>query len=482
MRFVNTLARFVPLSAAFALAACLFSTEDKVAGGAQDFPNTVTLGMAASTHIGDHADWDQFSVIPGSLPTFADAESLVVAPETTAVKPKAAAGADGAPAAAPAGQIAALGKPAAGAAADTVYWDLSDTASLGVARLIRRSETAFKAKGDTLAWIYAGKVTAGLPSVGALLESKGAETILATGRRTAYRYENTDSAGALDRATFLQKLPAYLPAGFKYRLLVVIASPEGGFDLAAGARPAYYAYARTRTVEGAAPDTTETFEITDADGDGTLWGAGDSGAVDFRQKLPNPAGRPAVEMIAQRMRAILFKEESRTYPVSFRETRTEKDGKKVVFSVRGVRNGEDSTFLAGDTAWVTVHTDYPEGAKMAEKTARYKVRLGGEPKRFADNLLLRYSLEAVWHKGDSLASTRFVFVPEHPVPASELSISGGLDLLASLANGHRAHAVGSFLDKLIEADVSDTAANGKVRAYHAQWTAQGVPIGQKPLP
>jgi hypothetical protein len=480
MRFANLFVRRLPLSAALlALAGCIFSTDEKVAdGGAQDFPNTVTLGMAASSHIGDHADWDQFSVIPNSLPTFADAESLVVAPETTAVNAKVAA------AMTAAGKTAAggAGKAAAGAASDTVYWDLSDTASLGVARLIRQSGTAFKAKGDTLTWRYAGEVSAGQPSLGVLLESKGAETVLATGRRNAYRYENTDSAGGLDRAIFLQKLPALLPAGFKYRLLIALAAPGGGFDFAAGARPAYYAYARTRTVDGAAPDTTETFEITDVDGDGTLWGEGDSGVVDFRQRLPNPAARPAVAMIAQRMRAILFRQESRSYPVSFRETRTEKDGKKVVFSVRGVRNGEDSTFLPGDTAWVTVHTDFPEGAKMAEKTARYKVELGGEPKRFSDNKLLRYSLEATWHRGDSLASTKFVFVPGRAVPASELSISGDLDLSADLANGHTAHAVGTFLDKVIEADVTDTAPEGKVSRFHAKWNAAGLPISQKRLP
>lgn len=480
MRSMNRSLRVLPFSAALALgfAGCIFSTNDKVAdGGAQDFPNTVALGMAASTHIDDHTGWDQFSVIPGSLPSFADAESLVVDPDTSALKAKAAA-----PIAAgkTAADKAGAGKAAAGA--DTLYWDLSDTASLNVAHLIRLSETALKAKGDTLTWRYAGMASAGLPTLGVLLESKGAETVLATGRRTAYRYENTDSAGGLDRAIFLQRLPTYLPAGFKYRLLIVLAAPDGGFDLAAGARPAYYAYARTRTVEGAAPDTVETFEITDVDGDGALWGEGDSGVVDFRQTVPNPAGRPAVELIVQRMRAILFKQESRTYPVSFRETRTEKDGKKTVFSVHGVRNGEDSTFLPGDTAWVAVHTDFPDGAKLAEKTARYKVLLGGEPKRFADNLLLRYSLEAVWHKGDSLASTKFVFVPGRPVPASELSISGDWDLSAALANGHAAHAVGTFLDKLIEADVADTASDGKVRRFHAKWNAQGAPLSQKRLP
>lgn len=480
MRSLNRILRLLSLPAVLCAVGCIFSTDEKVAGGAQDFPNTVTLGMAASTHIDDHTGWDQFSVIPSSLPTFADAESLVVAPDTIASSPKIAAGKV---ATADRASLAAGSTATAGAAlTDTLYWDLSDTAKLGVARLIRQTETAFKLKGDTVTWRYGGKMIAGVPDLGVLLESKGAETIVATGRSTAFRYENTDSAGGFDRATFLQKLPALLPAGFKYKLLIVLASPDGKFDVQAGARPAYYAYARTRTVEGAAPDTTESFEITDADGDGALWGAGDSGVVDFRQKTPNPPARPAVELIVQRMRAVLFKEESRTYPVSFRETRTEKDGKKVVFSVRGARNGEDSTFQPGDTAWVTVQTDFPDGAKMVEKTAKYKVELGGQPKRFADNKLLRYSLEATWHKNDSLVTTQFSFEPSKAVPSAQLSIDGNLDLTAELANGHSARAVGAFLDKVIEADVTDTDKLGKVRRFHAKWTAQGVPISQKKLP
>lgn len=480
MRSLQTLLRMLSLPAALCAIGCVFSTDEKVAGGAQDFPNTVTLGAAASVHIDDHTGWDQFSVIPSSLPTFADAESLVVEPDTNSAAPKIAAPKLAATAGA-AGSANAAGS-AAAALADTLYWDFSDTATLKVVRLIAQTETAFKLKADTATWRYGGRQASGQPVLGVLLESKGAETIIATGRRTAFRYENTDSAGGFDRATFLQKLPALLPAGFKYRLLIVLASPEGKFDVQAGARPAYYAYARTRTVDGAAPDTTESFEITDADGDGVLWGAGDSGVVDFRQKTPNPAGRPAVDLIVQRMRAILFKDESRTYPVSFRETRTEKDGKKVVFAVHGVRNGEDSTFEPGDTAWVTVQTDFPDGAKMVSKTAKYKVELGGEPKHFADNKLLHYSLTATWRKNDSLVTTTFAFSPSQAVPTAQLSITGALDLSAELANGHSARAIGTFLDKIIEADVTDTDKAGKVRRYHAKWTAQGVPISQNKLP
>ncbi|MBW8886379.1 MAG: hypothetical protein JF616_01370 [Fibrobacteres bacterium] len=474
MRSLQPLLRILSIPAVLCAIGCIFSTDEKVAGGAQDFPNTVTLGTAASTHIDDHTGWDQFSVIPSSLPTFADAESLVVDPDTIPSAPKIAAGKISATAGSAGAANAAL--------SDTLYWDLSDTATLKVVRLIRQTETAFKLKGDTVTWRYGGNLIAGQPALGVLLESKGAETLIATGRRTGFRYENTDSAGGFDRAIFLQKLPALLPAGFKYKLLIVLASPEGKFDVQAGARPAFYAYARTRTVDGAAPDTTESFEITDADGDGVLWGAGDSGVVEFKQKTPNPSGRPTVDLIVQRMRAILFKDESRTYPVSFHETRTEKDGKKVVFSVRGVRNGEDSTFEPGDTAWVTVQTDFPDGAKMVSKTAKYKVELGGEPKRFADNKLLHYSLEATWHKNDSLVTTSFTFAPSQAVPSAQLSINGALDLSAALANGHSARAIGTFLDKIIEADVTDTDKVGKVRRYHAKWTAQGVPISQSKLP
>src|SRR3954469_6457396 len=103
MRSLSSRLRILCLPAALCAVACIFSTEEKVAGGAQDFPNTVSLGTAASTHIEDHTGWDQFSVIPSSLPTFADAESLVVAPDTVSASPK----------------IAAAGK---AALADTLYW------------------------------------------------------------------------------------------------------------------------------------------------------------------------------------------------------------------------------------------------------------------------------------------------------------------------------------------------------------------------
>ncbi|MDB5047069.1 MAG: hypothetical protein JWO30_140 [Fibrobacteres bacterium] len=471
--------------AAAGLSGCIFSTSEKVAqGGAQDFPNTVALGKAASQHISDNSEWDQFSVIPSSLPTFASAESLVVAPESLGqAKPKVAASqsAGGAGAAGSAKTGAGSGTKAL---SDTVFWDLSDTATLKVARRIHQQETVFKIKGDTLTYRWDDKANDNIIGNELLLESKGADLWKATERRQAYRYLNTDSAGGFDRAIFFERTPAILPAGFKVKVLVTTPGPDGDFGLAGNAaaagdnRPAYYAYARTRTNAGGPADTVESFDITDVDGDGTLWGAGDSGVVDFRQQVPNPVLRPSVVMIVQKMRAVLFKQEQKTYPISFKETRDENDGKKVVFSVKGTRDGADSTFAAGDTVVVGVNVFYPADSRLVEKHTRYKVVLSGEPKKYSDNKLIKYTLEATWMK-DSLVTTKLVFTPDNPVPSKELSITGDLELSASFANGHAGEAAGRFENKLIDVILTDKAPDGILHRFHVKWDAAGNVVKQE---
>jgi hypothetical protein len=447
------------------LCGCLFTSDEKTAqGGAQDFPNTVALGYAASQHIADNGDWDQFSVIPSSLPTFQNADSLIVAPESVSVT--------------------GLAKSAAAAAlSDTVYWDFSDTATRKVVRRIHEQELLLKIKSDTLVYRYDGEGAVDIILAGGLLlEAKGAVDWKLTEKRQTYRYQNTDSAGGFDRAVFTERQPA--PAGFKLKVLVMNPGPDGDFGLtaiaaaAADNRPAYYAFARTRGNADGSADTLESFDITDADGDGTLWGAGDSGIVDFRQKTPSPAPRPNVELIVQKMRAVLFKDEHKTYPISFRETRDEKSGRKVVFSVRGMRDGDDSTFQAGDTVMVGVHVYNPEGARPAEKHSHYKVVLSGQPKKYSENKLLKYTLEAVWLK-DSLTSSKLVFTPDQPVLSGELSLTGDLEFNAGLANRHTALAVGRFENKMIDVILTDKDQDDRSRRFHIKWDAGGTPVLQE---
>jgi hypothetical protein len=458
------------LSGGFLLSGCLFATEDKVAGGAQDFPNTIALGVAASSHISDNSEWNQFSAIPSALPSFQSADSLVVPPESLYARAKFGTGG-------PAKTAAAAGSGAGTAALfDTTWLDLSDTATLQVGRLIHQVETVAKIKGDTVTFRWDAQAKDGVTGNELLLEAKGAALWKATDRREAYRYENTDSAGGFDRGIFLERLPALLPEGFKFRFYIMAPGPDGEISARADNRPVYYAFARTRTVAGASPDTLESFDITDADGDGTLWAAGDSGIVDFRQKAPTPASRPFVASVTQKLRAVLFKDESRTYAIAFRESRVEKDGKKVVFSVKGVRDGADSTFAPGDTVNVTVHVEFPESARMVEKTSRYKVILGNAPKKFSDNKLLRYSLEAVWRK--DLAATKLVFTPDRTVAADELSITGSLRLSVDFGEGRTGEAEGRFEDKLIDVMLTDLRADGKRKKIHVIWDASGKRLKQ----
>ncbi|MEO6096796.1 MAG: hypothetical protein ABIW76_14290 [Fibrobacteria bacterium] len=482
-----SLAAAVLVSGCLLLSGCLFATDDKVAGGAQDFPNTVALGIAASSHISDNSEWNQFSAIPSALPSFQGADSLVVPPERLYARAKFGSGAGKASGS---GGMGGLAKTAAagsgtGAAAlfDTTWFDLSDTATLKVGRLIHQVEAELKltgdtiTKGDTVTFKWDANADDGIPGNELLLEAKGTKLWKGSDRRESYRYENTDSAGGFDRGIFLQRLPAYLPAGFKFRFYIMVPGPDGDISTKADNRPVYYAFARIKTVAGSSPDTLESFDITDADGDGTLWAAGDSGIVDFRQKTPTPVSRPSVESVTQKLRAVLFKDESKTYAIAFRESRVEKDGKRVVFSVRGVRDGVDSTFAPGDTVNVTVHVEFPETARMVEKTSRFKVILGNAPKKFSDNQLLRYSLEAVWRK--DLATTKLVFTPDRIVAASELSITGSLQLSVDFGGGRTGEAEGRFENKLIDVVLNDLRADGKRKKIHLIWDVSGTRLKQE---
>jgi hypothetical protein len=244
------------------LTGCLFGTE-KVAGGAQDFPNTIALeepntialGAAVSSHISDNSEWDQFGNIPSTLPSFKSADSLIVAPESLYARAKAAG-------AAGAGKAALY---------DTTWFDLSDTAALQVGRLIHQQETAFRIKGDTVTFRWNELARDGLFGNELLLEARGAELWKATQRRQSYRYENTDSADGFDRGLFFDRLPTLVATDYRYRLYIVNPGPDGSMAAQADNRPVYYAFARVRFT-GNASDTLESFDIVDADGDGTLWG------------------------------------------------------------------------------------------------------------------------------------------------------------------------------------------------------------------
>jgi hypothetical protein len=443
------------LALAFALtglSGCLFETETRVAGGAEDFPNTLAaLGASTATDLSAHADWDQFSNLPQV--DLGSADSLVgnPAPLVKATAPV------------PASAKAAR---AAQAAPDTV-WDLSDTATLGVGRRYIRDSGLVRIQADTTVFRWDDRARDGIAGNETLLEDRGGK--LFRSRLEAYRYENLDSAGGFDRGTFYE---ADLKAtgAVQHRLIVVMPGSDGDFAARADNRPVYFATARTR--DG---DTLDVFEVEDADGDGRLWGEHDSGLVEVRHRQTDPLLRPAVASFTQRMRAMFFRQTGKTYPISYSETRIDTNGRKVSFSVKGYRDGADSTFGPGDTVTVTVRTTPSPGSesRFEERTARYRIRLADAPGQHAGNTLMHFSMETRWREGAfrkrPLVSTRLAFVPDGPVPAGTASVTGRVKVEAVFADGGTGTLDGSLAERRLTGDKVRLVGGPRPGLFRVVW-------------
>ncbi len=475
--------------ASLGLSGCLLESNNKVAGGAEDFPNTVALGEAMSDHIADHSDWNQFSNLP-AIPSFQDADSLAVPLDTLPAKAKTSAN----PAPQGNGEVTvtakALSKTGASALVgigDTLIWDYSDTAGLQIVRRYFAHDNVLRTHHDTTVIRYDAAFKAGDTAKVIILKSRGVDVWRVSGRIQSYKYENTDSSGPLDKATFFEHIPAS-GGRFKNSILITLGGPDRDINTKPDNRPAYYAYALTQPAatgsavtgssaagSSALDDTVEFFSISDADGDGQLWGDGDSGIVNFRQKKTNPVLRPSVTLLTQTMRTMLFKDQAKTYPISFSETRDENDGKRVVFSVKGVRS--DSTFDPGDTVAVSVHVDFPPNSRKVQKHTRYVVVLGKKPlgaslANYQDCRLIRYTQTAVWNGADSLATSKLTLIPDSPTGPQELTVNGALDFDSDFGNGHTVSAGGRFDAKKIDVTAVETRPNGK-HHFHFLWDALG---------
>jgi hypothetical protein len=323
-------------------------------------------------------------------------------------------------------------------------------------RFIRDSGLA-RIQTDTTVFRWDDQARDGIRGNETLLESRGGRLVKGVlFHLDAYRYENLDSAGGFDRGTFYE---ADLKAtgALHHRLIVVKPGADGDFAAKSDNRPVYFATARTR-----AGDTLDVFEVTDADGDGQLWGENDSGLVDVRHRQTDPLLRPAVKSFTQRMRAVFFRQTGKSYPVSYSETRVDRDGRKVTFSVRGYRNGADSTFGPGDTVTVTVRTmpAAESESRFEERTARFRIRLADAPGHYAGNTLLRFSMETKWREGAfrkrPIVSTRLTFIPDAPVPSGTASVTGKVEVEVVFADGGTA-----TLDGALEGTLADRRLTGR---------------------
>ena len=464
------------LAAAALLGGCIFQTDNRVAGGAEDFPNKMEpVGAAMSDDIGSHSEWDQFSDIPAALPSFEGNDSLILL--SGAIQAKGGAVSLGLGK----GLAGETGEDATRAAADTVSWDLRDTAK-GIARRIIHQSFLTKVRRDTTEFLYDGRPLDSLAKNGIALAARGLDSTRTGIRVQRYRYENTDSAGGFDKGAFFLRLRGL---GGIYRNQWLLAQAATGKDLSDkdAAVPLYFAFAKTREGEGRI-DTLDAYAVTDADAEAGLWGPGDSGLVDIRMKATEPPGRPAVMSVSVSLRARLFKQDQKTYPLSYSESRIDRDGKRVVFSIRGTKT--DSTFAPGDEVFISVRTVPPEGHRVAERTAVFRVLLSETPKRFEENGLIDFTLETRWRpetwKKGGLTRTRLKFTPDAPLLSRNLDLSGEVEVEIDFADGSTGTVTGIFRDKRIEATFIEKLTGGQKRRFRVHYDSRGLILLREMLP
>jgi hypothetical protein len=354
-----------------------------------------------------------------------------------------------------------------------------------VGRRFIRDSGAVRIQTDTTVFRWDDKARDSIRGNETLLESRGGRLVRTPLHLEAYRYENLDSSGGFDRATFYEADLKVATGAVHHKLIVVKPGADGDFAAKADNQPVYFATARTR-----GGDTLDAFEAMDADGDGLLWGENDSGLVDVRHRQTDPFLRPAVKSFTQRMRAMSFRQTGRTYPVSYSETRLDRDGRKVSFSVKGWRDGSDSTFGPGDTVTVTVRTTpSPESeSRVEERTARFRIRLADAPGLHAGNALLHFTMETRWREGAfrkrPLVSTRLTFIPDAPVPAGTASVTGKVKVEAVFADGGTGTLEGSLADRRLTGDKVRLVGGPRPGVFRVVWdgTEAGLVLESEELP
>jgi len=415
---------------------CLFDQE-RVAGG-EDFPNTVTvLGKVASDGIASQSSWDQFQEIP-VLPDLKAGDSLDLIPPAS-------------PAALPKGS---------GSFADSILWD-SSTIALGYFRkiVIQDSVLKLKFRHDTLTYRADGDT---VPGNEILLGATGFALTTLPYKMKVYRIVNLDSAGAPDQADYGEIVRA-LDSTQRFQHLRVFGM-NGVYASAADRRVMEYSFLRLR-----GSDTLDWIQALDADKDGTLWGAGDSGVIELRYQGHLPSAKLHVERMSLSLRAKIYGKGASSVPLLYHDSRLLKNGIATVFHVQGT--GADSLMRLGDSALVTFDQIFPADASIVESHGRFRVLLGAIAWRFYDNQMLGFELDRSWRAGP-IRHAVLTYAPDAPIRPGQLDPAGNFLLSLGYEDGATGEVNGSFRGGNLNADLLELR-QGLRKAFRLVYDARG---------
>jgi hypothetical protein len=356
-----------------AFAGCWFDSGTQVAGGAEDFPNTITaLGKVAAADISSHTQWDQFQGIPQPP----DVQSMA----------------------------------------------------------------------DTLLTPVLSKVAASSLSV-LVLDKSANQDPLDDDDNAHYTVDKHNRDGD-SLITHIQ----------------VCGGPDGKVNTKADNRFVEYDDLRIRN-----GDTLEWTWLHDADGDGTLWGDGDSGVVEMLYINKSPFLMPQVASRALTLKARIYHRGDSSVLLSYQEHDSLNNGTLIVFKAKGIRG--DSALIPGDTALVTYDQTPSLAARLMTSKSRYMVRLSAQPWQFSGNALLRYTIENRWRSG-VIRHSVFDFTPGAPVVSGHLDIRGDFNDTTEDQTGAIGYLQGGLNGDTIQVDMRELR-DGKNKNYRMVYDSQG---------
>lgn len=245
----------------------------------------------------------------------------------------------------------------------------------------------------------------------------------------------------------------------------IVAGVDGIFNTKADNRLTKYEALRTSEDE----DTLEWTHLQDGDGDGVLFGKGDSDVVEMSRVSFSPPLQPQVERRSVTLTAKVYHRGDSTVLLSYSEKNLLKNGALKIFTAKGIRG--DSLLKHGDSALVTVDlTPGPDDA-LQNSHGRYFVRLGVKPWKFSDNALLNFNIENRWRSG-VIRHSRIEFNPAEPVLSGHLKIHGNFTVSAEGEDGSTASVTGILKGDTLQAEMSELR-NGKRSRYRVVYDSHG---------
>jgi hypothetical protein len=443
--------------AGFGFGACILNTQSDRVAGAEDFPNTLEpLGKVAASQVNVQAEWNEFDQVPTQVGGLAELDSTL---QSEAVSE-------------------ALGKGAA-RAADVVVWDFSDTARGKVRRLFVHTGLGVQRDEDTMVFVYDEAFRQRKSDSVTLLARKGRSQRINSLKQ--WRMVNEDSAGPLDKGWFASRNVNLTTQGFReYQVTVHLDSAlprwsDTTLRLDSLLAMRGLALGEYLFVRGKASDTLEVVRVQDNDGDGRLARNG-SGKVVLTRSVWDPPFRPSVVRSLQRVKGLYVSESGRILPQFYSDLREERDGKTIVFRVRG--SGSDSLYAPGDTVTVDKTVSFPEPKDLAQRSDAYTVWVSDDSLAPAGNRLLKYVAAWKWRLGE-IEESRLVFKSHAPVDGSTLRGDGTLSMDVSFRDGTHVSVDGDLSGTRIQGKVLNESG-GKSRRFRVTWDVLGNLIDKAP--